>query len=74
VIDIININYIPITLNDNSNNSSNNSQIILSFKDWYSISESIEISHIFMIQSFITSNFIGKEIAMFLIDSNNYTI
>ena len=67
----INLSYIPI-LSDNDINE-NNSPIILGFKDWNSISESIEISHIFMIQSFITSNHIGKEIAFFLLDTDNYT-
>ena len=49
----------------------NDLTVILGFKEWNSISESIEISHIFMIQSFITSNYIGKEIGMFLFDTNN---
>ena len=70
--DTINLNYIPIMSNNQFHE--NDLTVILGFKEWNSISESIEISHIFMIQSFITSNYIGKEIGMFLFDTNNYTI
>lgn len=64
-----NLGYFPIILD---NESTYNNPVILSFKEWDSISASIEISHMYTIQSFITSNHIGKEIAIIISDYNNY--